>query len=244
MKLFEIAKPKVDLAQFDVETKYDWFYNYVMLDDASAFGSNYKNWKEKNPNGHPKLFIETFRFTNKNASTYKGKLDYFDKLEQDLVKFGSDGVSFDGELYFDNVNTPGLKEHTPSFNFAFVGAFSIAQCKIKSIDDIPKWAPPKSIAFDLSYNSFKSISGIHKRITHCKILFLVGNPIKEGGLLGLLMIKGIEKLNYSPQYLSQPAADAMNIARKYIKAGKLGSRAVIEAQSEMLDAGLEEFATL
>jgi hypothetical protein len=88
-------------------------------------------------------------------------------------------------------------------------------------------------SFVCSNNKLKSLAGIHKIIKEIHgFADFNGNPIKSD-VLGLMRIKGLMKV-----YLDNK--QVQNILNKYLA----GDRDIIRCQSELQDAGLEEFAKL
>ena len=87
--------------------------------------------------------------------------------------------------------------------------------------------------FSCDNNKLTSLAGIHKIIKeiHGYATF-DNNPIKSN-VLGLMRIKGLTKV-----YLDNK--QVMDILNKYLT----GDRDIIRCQSELLDAGLEEYAKL
>jgi hypothetical protein len=82
-------------------------------------------------------------------------------------------------------------------------------------------------------NNLTSLAGIHKIIKEIhETAYFDDNPIKSN-VLGLMRIKGLTKV-----YLDNK--QVMDILNKYLK----GDRGIIKCQSELQDAGLEEFAKL
>ncbi len=98
-------------------------------------------------------------------------------------------------------------------------------------------APESCRTINLFSNKIKSIEGINKHIKECRYLTLSSNPINSGGL-GLLLIKGLEKLVAVDCGEFTKAAEIIN---KYLEDGRAG---ILTCQEELLDAGLDEYATL
>ena len=87
--------------------------------------------------------------------------------------------------------------------------------------------------FFCANNKLTSLAGIHKIIKEIHgYADFDDNPIKSS-VLGLMRIKGLTKV-----YLDNK--QVMGILNKYLK----GDRDIIKCQSELLDAGFEEFAKL
>ena len=87
--------------------------------------------------------------------------------------------------------------------------------------------------FYCSYNKLTSLAGIHKIIKEIHgFADFYNNPIKSN-VLGLMRIKGLTEVFLD----NRQVRDILN---KYLA----GDRDIIRCQSELQDAGLEEFAKL
>jgi hypothetical protein len=87
--------------------------------------------------------------------------------------------------------------------------------------------------FVCANNKLTSLAGIHKIVKEIHgCADFNGNLIKSN-VLGLMRIKGLTRV-----FLDNEQVE--NILNKYLK----GDRDIIKCQSELLDAGLEEFAKL
>jgi len=85
----------------------------------------------------------------------------------------------------------------------------------------------------------KSLQGVHKEIKYFNgVLCLNGNPVSEA-LLGLVLIEGLQRISLTG--LNGKLLRAVEIVNKYLGQGKAG---VVHCQSELLDAGLDDFAKL
>jgi len=93
-------------------------------------------------------------------------------------------------------------------------------------------APSKVEYFICSSNKITSLVGIHKIIKECVGIFILNNPIKEGGL-GLLLIKNLEQI--------ETDLPALDIIYKYLGKGKRG---MIDCQTELIKEGYKDFAKL
>ena len=110
------------------------------------------------------------------------------------------------------------------------GGFSCHHNKLTSLEGAPSAV---NGYFYCSFNQLTSLAGIHKIIKEihgCANFY--DNPI-ESNVLGLMRIKGLTKV-----YLDNK--QVMDILNKYLA----GDRDIIKCQSELLDAGLEEYAKL
>ena len=112
----------------------------------------------------------------------------------------------------------------------FPHVFYCSNNKLTSLEGVPSVVKGN---FSCPYNKLTSLAGIHKIIKeiHGYATF-DNNPIKSN-VLGLMRIKGLTKV-----YLDNK--QVMDILNKYLT----GDRDIIRCQSELLDAGLEEYAKL
>ena len=105
--------------------------------------------------------------------------------------------------------------------------------KITSLEDAPSTVDGY---FDCCYNKLTSLHDVHKIIKKMNGAFYADcNPITSC-VLGVLLIEGCIKLTISNKIIQ-------DIVNKYLPNHR-GFSAVIECQSELLDAGFDEFAKL
>ena len=90
--------------------------------------------------------------------------------------------------------------------------------------------------FYCAVNKLTSLEGVHKIFKEINGGFYAFSNLIESHVLGLLLIKGIN-------YLKLDNDDVSNIVSNYLPNTK-GNRGVIECQSELIDAGFDEFAKL
>ena len=110
------------------------------------------------------------------------------------------------------------------------GYFSCAGNKLTSLAGAPSVVNGDFYCFN---NKLTSLAGIHKIIKEIHgVADFYDNPI-ESNVLGLMRIKGLTKV-----YLDN--RQVMDILNKYLR----GDRDIIKCQSELQDAGFEEFAKL
>jgi hypothetical protein len=134
------------------------------------------------------------------------------------------------------------------------GFFSCHKNKLTSLEGGPGWVggnffcdsnkltslegAPQIIGglFDCSSNKLTSLKDIHKIIITIGTFFnATKNPIKSH-ILGLLLINGLRHVT-----LSNPKINA--ILNKHLP-NKIGNKGVLACQSELLDAGFDEFAQI
>ena len=131
-----------------------------------------------------------------------------------------------GDFYCSYNNLTSL-EGAPS---VVKGVFSCSNNKLTSLQGAPSAVKGD---FYCTNNKLTSLAGIHKIIKEIHgYADFENNPIKSS-VLGLMRIKGLTKV-----YLDNK--QVMDILNKYLE----GDRDIIRCQSELLDAGLEEFAKL
>ena len=110
------------------------------------------------------------------------------------------------------------------------GDFSCSYNKLTSLQGAPSVVKGD---FYCSYNKLTSLAGIHKIIKEIHgFADFYNNPIKSN-VLGLMRIKGLTEVFLD----NRQVRDILN---KYLA----GDRDIIRCQSELQDAGLEEFAKL
>jgi hypothetical protein len=91
-------------------------------------------------------------------------------------------------------------------------------------------------SFACYYNQLTSLEGIHKILKSMNGTFYTqDNPLKSH-VLGLLLVKGCKKVELDNKVVQE-------VLNRYLPNNR-GAKAVIEAQSELLDLDLEEFAQL
>lgn len=91
--------------------------------------------------------------------------------------------------------------------------------------------------FDCSHNpKLTSLKGIHKQITSMDGIFEADSTSIKSHVLGLLLIKGCRKVKLDNK-------EVEDILNKYLPNTR-GNKAVIECQSDLLDADLDDFAEL
>ena len=97
---------------------------------------------------------------------------------------------------------------------------------------------PSSVGgdFECSYNKLTSFEGIHKILKSMNGAFYANkNPLKSH-VLGLLLVKGCTEVVLDNKVVEE-------VLNRYLPNTR-GNKAVIEAQSELLDLDLEDWAQL
>ena len=90
--------------------------------------------------------------------------------------------------------------------------------------------------FICSYNQLTSLEGIHKILKQMNGTFYAQyNPLKSH-VMGLLLVKGCKEVSLDNKVVQE-------VLNRYLPNTR-GSKAVIEAQSELLDLDLEDWAQL
>jgi len=115
-----------------------------------------------------------------------------------------------------------------------VGAnFVVTKNKLTSLEFAPETVDG---SFGCSHNQLTSLKDIHKILKKVNGTFYADhNPIKSH-VLGLLLIPGCEEVTLENR-------DVQAILNKYLPNTR-GNKALLECQSELLDAGFEDFAQL
>ncbi len=88
--------------------------------------------------------------------------------------------------------------------------------------------------FYCTSNRLTSLKDVHRQITEIRGVFACRqNPIKSH-VLGLLLIRGITEIRLDRMHVEE-------IVNKHLGKGRAG---MLQAQEELIEAGLEEFAQL
>lgn len=136
----------------------------------------------------------------------------------------------------DNKNLKTL-EHGPQI---VVGEFSCSGTGISSFEHAPKDIGGSTRAYSCN---FTNLHNIHKQIKKLSgILNLENNHIKSH-VLGLLMIKGLRRVNFMSHLAGSKLSEAEVILNKYLKLD-VSDRDIIKIQEEIIQAGLGEYAKL
>jgi len=138
-------------------------------------------------------------------------------------------VSVGGNFYCSNNKLTSL-EGSPS---SVGGDFSCYNNQLTSLE-----GAPSSVGgyFSCSSNQLTSLTGIHKILKQMNGTFFVdGNPLKSN-VIGLLLVKGCKKVILDNKQVKE-------IMNRHLKS-PFGNKRVIECQSEMLDADLDDWAEL
>ena len=159
----------------------------------------------------------------KQEDQYPG---YFSCADNKLTSLEGAPSAVKGNFYCYNNNLTSL-EGAPS---AVKGNFSCHHNKLTSLEGAPSVV---NNDFSCSYNNLTSLAGIHKIIKEIHgCADFNGNLIKSN-VLGLMRIKGLTRVILDNKQVQ-------NILNKYLR----GDRDIIKCQSELQDAGFEEFAKL
>ena len=111
------------------------------------------------------------------------------------------------------------------------GNFDCSYNKLTSLEGAPSRV---NGGFDCFDNKLTSLKDVHKHITEIKgIFYALKNPINSH-VLGLLLIKGITKVQLDNKQVEE-------ILNRHLGRGRAG---MLMAQEELIEAGLEEFAQL
>jgi len=100
---------------------------------------------------------------------------------------------------------------------------------------------------DLSDNRIKSLKNIHKHFVFIGETIILGlNPIKSH-ILGLVLIEGLNGIDYYSSDSNLEFRKASRIVEKYLKNNtslKARKKNLYDCQSELIDGGLDEYAKL
>jgi len=154
---------------------------------------------------------------------------YFDCHSNKLTSLDGAPASVGGNFYCDNNQLTSL-EGSP----ASVGGYFV--CNNNQLTYLE--GSPASVGgyFNCSYNELTSLEGIHKILKSMNgVFFATNNPLKSH-VLGLLLVKGCKEVSLDNKVVQE-------VLNRYLPNTR-GSKAVIEAQSDLLDLDLEDFAQL
>ena len=110
------------------------------------------------------------------------------------------------------------------------GDFYCSYNKLTSLEGAPSAVNGN---FSCSNNNLTSLAGIHKIIKEIHGFANFYDNLIKSNVLGLMRIKGLTRVILDNKQVQ-------NILNKYLR----GDRDIIKCQSELLDAGLEEYAKL
>jgi hypothetical protein len=124
-----------------------------------------------------------------------------------------------------------ITEQTPSEPWP--GDFDCFRNQLTSLEGAPTSVGGN---FDCSFNNLTSLEGIEKILKKMDGNFYAeGNPLKSH-VIGLLLMKGCKKVELDNKQVQE-------ILNRHLKS-PFGNKRVIDCQSELLDANLDEFAKL
>ena len=110
------------------------------------------------------------------------------------------------------------------------GNFDCSENKLTSLAGAPTSVGGN---FNCNQNQLTSLHNIHKQINSIQGgLYALNNPIKSH-VLGVLLIKGLTKVEFNNKQVE-------SILNRHLPSK--GMHSVLEAQEELIDAGLEDFA--
>ena len=113
------------------------------------------------------------------------------------------------------------------------GGFSCDNNQLTSLEGAPASVDGY---FSCTNNKLTSLEGIHKILKSMNgTFFAYDNPLKSH-VLGLLLVKGCKEVSLDNKVVQE-------VLNRYLP-NKRGNKALLECQSELLDADLEEFAQL
>lgn len=223
---------------------FDWFFSYFLIKrgTSSSLATKFVDWKLVNAEKSALDFMRELTSGSSKRILSTELRDFYKLLGK--VDVSPLGIIIDRELSFAGIpKSTMVKELVPSFKFHRVKSVYFIQNGFTSLDELSSWLPDEAVFIGFLGNSIKSLSGIHKKIKSCVMLNFDNNPIQEGGVLGLLLIKGLKAISFSSS-ASPRAYAALKIIERFLRSKRVGQQAVIEAQSELLDVGLEEYAQL
>jgi hypothetical protein len=217
----------------------DWMIDYF----ASKVVSNtiqikYNRLKSKplNPRQKMKFIVRQMMAQDDNSEMKMLRADFIDistLLDSDVFKVEEDGKVFYSDTL--DMNDFGNKFQPPPFKFGYLrtGIFYKNSYKDNSILACKDWFPDSATLLDIM-QFIENISGIHTVLKECEKLRLTGEKL-DGGILGLLKIKGLKKVG--------SGYEAIAIINKYLPNND-GNQAIMKCQTELIQAGFREHAKL
>jgi len=176
------------------------------------------------------------------------------KTEQEALEWiekNTSGVNVDYCKFKDGAidiivpqNKPLTLNHTVDKLEVQMGTIKVSmvadKSKISSLEGFPRVI--KGYLSLENCKNLKSIKGIHKHIQQVdEVIYLGDSPI-EGGLLGLIFIKNLQNVYYmSSSKDKDNIKRALRIISKHLGKGRAG---ILDAQNNLIDAGLDEYAEL
>ena len=134
-------------------------------------------------------------------------------------------------LFGFKINGTEITKDTP--NEVWIGDFNCWSNGLKSLEYCPKIVNGN---FNCSDNKLKSLKGIHKQLHQINGTFFArGNPIVSN-VIGILLVKGCKKIHINNEEVEA-------ILNKYLP-NTSGMLSVLECQSELIEAGYEDYAEL
>lgn len=200
-------------------------------------------------------------YSSENQHTLDNRLNKFKKSGLTPYEFykQSENGTFDGDevnLIMDakvegnqvsatNFSIRSLDEiGDPPFSFDVIDrAFTIIDSK--NLSKPEPWFPKSAGFIRISSCPNFTLTGIDKYVKSCGEFGIVGENTK-GGVLGLLKIKGLNFVRLDlPDQAAERGENLSEIIMKYLPASKTYEGGdILDCQSELIDAGFEEFAKL
>ena len=142
---------------------------------------------------------------------------------------GAPSSVYSGNFYCSNNQLTSL-EGAPS---SVGGDFRCSINKLKSLE-----GASSSVGGDFwcSFNQLTSLTGIHKILKQMNGNFYVDNNPLKSNVIGLLLVKGCKEVRLDNKQIQE-------IMNRHLQS-PFGNKRVIECQSEMLDADLDDWAEL
>jgi len=206
--------------------------------DFSVVGSSISSWKNFPTDWHGGQ-TQRLIISESNITSFHGmpEFDGTALLANMLDITSLEGLKLGSRVravqLSDNDKLSSLKGLPPH---AGNGYLSIGGEALESLEGLP----PEIDSFRLKAPKMKSLSKIHRHLKKCHQMVLIGMDSLEAGLLGLLKIEDLSELTWNEMPLE--VTKALIIVKKHLKSDKEDK--VLACQSDLIDAGLDEFATL
>lgn len=212
----------------------DWMVKSILMKYAIYGGENQSEW-DKRYEMFEKSGLAPYEFFKQSPN------GTFDKEE---VKFIMDSKIIGNEVYCEHAILRSLdKIGPPPFKFKKVDhVFSITDCK--TLQQAEPWFPEEAKIIKISNCPNFSVSGIDKHVKKCNEFGVIGDDA-QGGVLGLLNIKGLSFVRLDIPSDTKKSKTLNDILFRYLEnSDEYEGGDIMDCQSELLDAGLKEFAKL
>jgi len=156
-----------------------------------------------------------------------------------LVRYKHKGIPIVGAKVLGNFDCHYTKIESLEGGPSWVGGdFDCSYTSIESLEGGPSWVGKD---FDCHYTEIPSLHNVHKQIEFIGgILHL---PVIDSHILGVMFIKGLKEISISEIVYTDRNSKVIQVI-KIINKHLGGDRNIHDAQEQLIEAGLAEFAKL